>query len=52
LLGSVNSQWFSAGFFWDKDLLVCHYGWDSYSTVEDILAMAEEKMAAEGGAEA
>lgn len=39
-----RSQWFSAGFFWDKDLLICHYGWESYSTVEDILAMAEDKI--------
>jgi hypothetical protein len=31
------TNWYKAGYFWNKDLLICHEGWDDYVTIESIV---------------
>ena len=31
------TNWYKAGYFWNKDLLICHEGWDEYVTIESIV---------------
>lgn len=40
--GERMVQWFNAGYFWRKDLLIAHEGWDEYVELERVLAAAGE----------
>ncbi len=31
------TNWYKAGYFWNKDLLICHEGWEDYVTIESIV---------------
>jgi hypothetical protein len=31
------TNWYKAGYFWNKDLLICHEGWEEYVTIESIV---------------
>jgi hypothetical protein len=33
-------SWYKAGYFWNRELQICHEGWESYVTIESIVASA------------
>eukprot|EP01138_Halocafeteria_seosinensis_P013307 gb/GECG01013593.1/.p1 GENE.gb/GECG01013593.1/~~gb/GECG01013593.1/.p1 ORF type:complete len:516 (+),score=103.33 gb/GECG01013593.1/:1-1548(+) len=36
------TSWYNAGYFWKKDLLLSHAGWQQYVTLEDMMEAASE----------
>lgn len=35
-------SWWISGYFWNKKLLIGHFGWDAFCTLEEVIAQAEE----------
>lgn len=35
------SNWFKAGYFWNKELMICHEGWESYVSLDSIMSASD-----------
>lgn len=35
------ANWFKAGYFWNKELLICHEGWESYVSLDSIMQASD-----------
>ena len=40
--GKSMTSWYKSRYFWNKTLLIGHFGWDAFCTLEEVMAQAAE----------
>jgi hypothetical protein len=40
--GKSMTSWYKSGYFWNKTLLIGHFGWDAFCTLDEVLTQAAE----------